>query len=155
MRRHLASCVKPEAHPFPTAWNHIAHCLMLEKKLFRCYEAKIEESEKGRELNPGHLWLEPPVICHWAMATTNPHNPLYVLLVVLNSSVAHPAATIRNSLGVDPKILSIRCYEAKIEESEKGWQPPGVEPKVCDWGIQYHLFSTYRGLWGLVIVWLP
>ena len=23
---------------------------------------------------------------------------------------------------------------------------------VCDWGIQYHLCSTYRGLWGLVVV---
>ena len=38
---------------------------------FRCYEAKTEESEKGpgsrRESNPGHLWLEPPVLCHWAM----------------------------------------------------------------------------------------
>ena len=32
---------------------------------FRCYEAKIEESEKAsscRELNLGHLWLEPPVL---------------------------------------------------------------------------------------------
>ena len=31
---------------------------------FRCYEVKIEESEKAgsrRESNPGHLWLEPPV----------------------------------------------------------------------------------------------
>ena len=24
--------------------------------------------------------------------------------------------------------------------------------QVCDWGIQYHLCSTYRGLWGLVVV---
>ena len=34
---------------------------------FRCYEAKIEESEKAgshRESNPGHLWLETPVFCH-------------------------------------------------------------------------------------------
>ena len=38
-------------------------------------------------------------------------------------------------------IKEFRCYEAKIEESEKGRQPPGVEP-----GIQYHLCSTYRGL---------
>ena len=32
---------------------------------FRCYEAQIEESEKvgsRRESNPGHLWLEPPVL---------------------------------------------------------------------------------------------
>ena len=32
-------------------------------------------------------------------------------------------------------------------------------PHICygrgiAWGIQYHLCSTYRGLWGLVVVWL-
>ena len=44
-----------------------ASCLTLEINEFRCYEAKIEESEKAgsrRESNPGHLWLEPPVLCH-------------------------------------------------------------------------------------------
>ena len=28
------------------------------------------------------------------------------------------------------KINEVRCYEAKIEESEKGWQLPGVEPRT-------------------------
>ena len=35
-------------------------------KKFGCYVAKIEESEKAgscQESNPGHLWLEPPVLC--------------------------------------------------------------------------------------------
>ena len=27
--------------------------------------------------------------------------------------------------------------------------------QVCDWGIQYHLCSTYRRLWGLVVAQLP
>ena len=39
---------------------------------FGCHEAKIEESEKAishRESNPGHLWLEPPVLC------TEPRQP--------------------------------------------------------------------------------
>ena len=34
---------------------------------FRCYEVKIKESEKAsshQESNPGHLWLELPVLCH-------------------------------------------------------------------------------------------
>ena len=42
-------------------------CLKLEIKEFRCYEAKIEESKKGWQpsgVEPGHLWLEPPVFCH-------------------------------------------------------------------------------------------
>ena len=28
------------------------------------------------------------------------------------------------------EINEFRCYEAKIEESEKGWQLPGVEPRT-------------------------
>ena len=28
------------------------------------------------------------------------------------------------------EIKAVRCYEAKIEESEKGRQPPGVEPRT-------------------------
>ena len=68
-----------------------------------CYEAKIEESEKAnshQESNPGHPWLEPPVLCHSAISkgvtcgrgksvtcrttgkshrtTTSPHNPLHM-----------------------------------------------------------------------------
>ena len=42
-----------------------ASCLTLE--INGCYEAKIEESEKAsshQEMNPGHLWFEPPVLCH-------------------------------------------------------------------------------------------
>ena len=52
-------------------------CLTLETNEFRCYmyEAKIEESEKAgscRESNPGHLWLELPVLCHWATTARQP-----------------------------------------------------------------------------------
>ena len=60
-----------------------ASCLTLEIKGFRCYEAKIEASKKASshlELNPGHLWLKLPVLCHWAMTyswtTTNPHKTM-------------------------------------------------------------------------------
>ena len=44
-----------------------ASCLMLEIDEFRYYEVKIEEGEKAssrRESNPGHLWLELPVLCY-------------------------------------------------------------------------------------------
>ena len=40
-----------------------------------CYEAKIEESEKAGshlESNPGHLWLELPVLCHRATTARRP-----------------------------------------------------------------------------------
>ena len=39
----------------------------LELNKFRCYDVKIEESEKAashQESNSGHLWLESPVLCH-------------------------------------------------------------------------------------------
>ena len=38
-----------------------------DKVRIKCYEVKIEESEKAsshHESNPGHLWLELPVLCH-------------------------------------------------------------------------------------------
>ena len=38
---------------------------MLEINEFNCYEVKIEESEQAgscQESNPGHLWLERPVL---------------------------------------------------------------------------------------------
>ena len=50
---------------------------------FRCYEVKIEESEKAgshRESKPEHLWLEPPVLCHWAMTTRQPPTPTILYL---------------------------------------------------------------------------
>ena len=56
--------------------------------------------------------------------------------------------------------IKFRCYEAKIEESEKADSCQESNPghlsgcQVCDWGIQYHQCSIYRGLWGLVVVWL-
>ena len=37
-----------------------------------CWEHLASESEKAgshRESNPGHLWLEVPVLCHWATTT--------------------------------------------------------------------------------------
>ena len=46
-------------------WLHNTSLKLMNK--FRCYEAKIEESEKAgscQESNPGHLWLELPVLCH-------------------------------------------------------------------------------------------
>ena len=60
-----------------------ASCLTLEINEFRCYEVKIEESEKAgccRESNPRHLWLEPPVLCHWA--TTAGWPPTLTILYV-------------------------------------------------------------------------
>ena len=95
-----------------------ASCLKLE---IRCYEAKIEESEKSekagsrRESNPGHLWLEPPVLCHWSTTASRP--PTLTILYVYwadgteclsCTSGSDPACAVRTPLGVDRKILSIR-----------------------------------------------
>ena len=41
----------------------------------KSYEAKIEKSEKfgsHQESNPGHHWLEAPVLCHWALTARQP-----------------------------------------------------------------------------------
>ena len=63
---------KPTLPPSPhslTLLYTVTHCARNGSTIneFRRYEAKIEESEKAgsyRELNPRHLWLEPPVLCH-------------------------------------------------------------------------------------------
>ena len=70
--------------------------------LIGCYEAKVEESEKAGshwESNPGHLWLEPPVLCQWPTDPRQLDNhqlsqsSICTAQVVLNASVTHLAAT--------------------------------------------------------------
>ena len=60
---------------------------MKVKEKFRCYEAKIEESEKAgshRESNPGHLACAASALplSYNNQTTTSTHNPLYVLQTV-------------------------------------------------------------------------
>ena len=62
----------PVMHLFNSVLSNVlellrASCLTLDIKEFKCNEAKIEEGEKAgsrQESNPGHLWLESPVLCH-------------------------------------------------------------------------------------------
>ena len=62
-----------------------ASCLKLEINEFKCYEAKIEESEKGRQLlgveprTPLALAASALPLSHDSRTTTNPHNPLCIL----------------------------------------------------------------------------
>ena len=65
-------------------------CLMLEVNEFRYYEAKIEESEKAgsrQESNPGYLWLEPPVLCHWATTAWRPLTPTILYLYCTGGTI--------------------------------------------------------------------
>ena len=55
----------------------------------------------------------------------------------LHSLVVHAATQLEiislssvNTENQERIIKEVRCYEAKIEESEKGRQPPGVEPRT-------------------------
>ena len=85
---------------------------------FRCYEAKIEESEKAgsrRESNPGHLLLDLPVLCHWATTAGQP--PTLTILYMhctggteclSHTPASHSVCAVRTPLGVDRKILSVR-----------------------------------------------
>ena len=143
---------------FASRWN---------KQKFRCYEAKIEESEKGRQ-PPG---IEPRTsgLCSQCSATElrqpDNHQPpqssictAQVGLKCLSCNTWQPLSMCRqNSVRGRPenslhqerthaewfsrsKCLELfasrwnkqkfRCYEAKIEESEKGRQPPGIEPRT-------------------------
>ena len=135
---------------------HIGYCRLHVEwtntiKKFRCYEAKqkVKRPAVAGSLKPWHLWLKLPVLCHWATTTGQPPTVkiLYVycsggteslsltpgshlaVLEVLNASVAH--WTIFRS--TPNRVLMAGC-------------------QVWDWGIQYHLSSTHRGLWQLVVV---
>ena len=63
---------------------------MKVKEKFRCYEAKIEESEKAgshRESKPGHLACAASALplSYDNRTTTSTHNPLYVLQECIDS----------------------------------------------------------------------
>ena len=68
-------------------------------KEFRCYEVKIEESERPAITGSWtqDTWLKQPVLCHWATCTTTRQPPsqsrIYTAQVVMNAWVAHVAAT--------------------------------------------------------------
>ena len=105
-----------------------ASCLKLE---CRCYVAKIEESEKAgsrQESNPGHLWLEPPHIITSKFIFSN----LLWALEWENHS---------------PWVLSW-WREFSDQPLTEFWWHILRGCQVWDWGIQYHLCSAYRGLWG-------
>ena len=85
---------------------------------------KIEKNKKAvsrRESSPGH-WLEPPVLCHWAMTamqtTTDPHNPLCELR--------------RWYWMPQSQSTSIEC----LCGTPGSWQVWNWSCQVCDWGIK-------------------
>ena len=54
-------------------------------KEFRCYGMEIEKPGRRQDLNPGQLWLEPLVLCHWATTARQPPvltNPLYACIAL-------------------------------------------------------------------------
>ena len=126
--------------PFWDEWIN-AQSILPHVHAGNSYEAKVEESEKAishRKLNPAHLSVELPVLCHWATAARQLPT-LTILYMYYTGSTeclsltpgSHSACAIRTP-GVDRKILSIRkepmlssilphtgnnrCYEAKVEE---------------------------------------
>ena len=58
-----------------------ASCLVLKMKKFRCYEVKIEESEKAssRTQDTSGTAASALPLSHDSQTATNPHNPLYML----------------------------------------------------------------------------
>ena len=108
-------CVRGEPGNEARVWLslYLSYLLTIytHKEEFRCYEAKIEESEKAgshRESNPGHLDCAASALplSYDNQTTTGPHNPLYVLhRWDWNTSVAtpgsHSVCAVRTLLGID------------------------------------------------------
>ena len=79
--------------------------MIMFKEKFRCYEAKIEESDKAgscQESNPGHLACAASALplSHNNRTTTSPHNPLYVLIMFASTMVFHQGNTLIPVLGI-------------------------------------------------------
>ena len=75
----------------------------------------MKKAGSHRELNPGHLWLEPPVLCHWATATRQPPTLTILYMYCAGGTEclsctpgSHSVCAVRSPLGVDRQILSIR-----------------------------------------------
>ena len=77
-------------------------------------------------------WLELPVLCHWA--TTAGQLPTLTILYICSAW-----------------FLSW-WRQFSSQPLMEFWRHILSGCQVCDWGIQYHLCSIYRGLWGLVVV---
>ena len=113
-------------------------------------------------------------LSHDSWTTTNPHNPLYVLSRGLfDSRLAAGLFTFLYFHLKTSKFIyfqrEARCSEHLEWENHSAWVLSSLREfssqpltkfwrhilrssQMCDWGIQYHLCSTYRGLWGLVVV---
>ena len=62
-----------------------------------------------RELNPGHLWLEPPVLCHWATTTGQPPT-LTILYVYCTGGTEMPRSISIWGISVPPVALATQVY---------------------------------------------
>ena len=117
------------------------------------------ESEKAcscQESNPGHLWLEPPVLCHWAKtARQPPPTPtiLYMYYTVVPDVIYyHLCSTCRELWGmVVVQLLCIAQWQSISGSSQGflGWTPGSCLP------FHFPLFSPHNiiHLWysGLVL----
>ena len=90
---------------------------MKEINEFGCYEVKSEKEKAGscNESKPGHFWLEPRVLCHWATPAGQPPT-LTILFIYCTGGTeclsrtpgSQSVCAVRTPLGVDRKILSDR-----------------------------------------------
>ena len=130
--------------------------------------SKLEETEKAsscQELNPGHLacpaitlplsynnWTigQPP---QFSMCTAQ-----VVLKYLSHTLDRHSCITSKNlfipAWGENPSnhlAWALSWWRGfSSQPLTEFWRHILSGCQVCDWGIQFHLCSTYRGLWGLV-----
>ena len=97
-----------------SAWTVFEFWVNVDSVEFRCYEVKIKKAGSHWESNPGHLWLEPPMLCHWATTAGQP--PTFTILYIYCTGGieclsctpgSHSACAVRTLLGVDLKIRTL------------------------------------------------
>ena len=105
--------------------------MIMFKEKFRCYEAKIEESEKAssrRESNPGHLACAASALplSHNNQTITSPHNPLHVLIMFASTLVFHQGNTFDSCFRyLSHCVNSLHywgsCYAADCQQGIEVW----------------------------------
>ena len=96
-------------------------------------------------------------LIHNSRTTTNPHNPIctaYFCLITSKFLYFQCEARCSEQLEWENYSAWVLSWwrEFSSQPLTEFWQHILSGWQVCHWGIQYHLCSTYRGLWGLEVV---
>ena len=123
--------------------DYLNHTTKLFNESWNCSNHALVVISTKYFLQWGHLWLEPPVSCHWATTAGQPPNLTIFCMYCTGGTEclsytpgSHSAYAVRTPLGINRKIISIR------KEPMRLWGGRPLEVQARD-----VLGSTPGGCW--------